>query len=239
MRSEVPVSLPRSGADRLAAPLPTPASRPPSGALRRVLIVGAPIIAAVVLWVVGLFLFAQIIRDDNPGSITELPSKDAIVVLTGGRERLPAAFVMLSEGKGQALLVSGVHGDVGLGDLMDRGPLPPELAGCCVDLGHAARDTVGNASEAAAWAETHGFASIWLVTSNYHMPRSVVEFRQTMPKLDITPYPVASPEVHLDGWWRWPGTTRLVVAEYNKFLYASLRSYLRWIGSSIGLAVSA
>jgi uncharacterized SAM-binding protein YcdF (DUF218 family) len=188
------------------------------------------------VWVVGLVQFAQTIRDDVPPGIGDLAARDAIIVLTGGRERIPAAFSMLAEGKGNNLLVSGVHGDVGLDELVRRGRLPPSLAACCVHLDHVARDTVGNAAEAAAWAEANGVDSIWLVTSNYHMPRSVVEFHQTMPDLQIASYPVASPDVRLEDWWRWPGTTRLVVAEYNKFLYASVRSWLRGIALPVGIA---
>ena len=59
-----------------------------------------------------------------------------------------------------------------------------------------------------------------LVTANYHMPRSLQEFRAVMPNLTIVPHPVFPAHIRLNDWWRWPGTAILLAGEYNKLLLA-------------------
>lgn len=92
-------------------------------------------------------------------------------------------------------------------------------------LGHAADNTIGNARETAGWIAQENFRSLRLVTASYHMPRSLVEFRRTMPDIRIVPHPVFPEGFKGEAWWRWPGTFRLLVAEYNKFLLASIRPW--------------
>jgi hypothetical protein len=46
-----------------------------------------------------------------------------------------------------------------------------------------------------------------------------------MPGVEIVPHPVFPANVHLDKWWRWPGTTALLLDEYVKYLV----SYLRFV----------
>ena len=62
------------------------------------------------------------------------------------------------------------------------------------------------------------FTSLRLVTASYHMPRSLLLFRRTMPEVRIAPHPVFPGHVHLDDWWRWPGTARLLASEFNKYV---------------------
>lgn len=199
------------------------------------------------LWLGGLVEFvAEIPRRPPPVA----PSADGIVVLTGGAEaRLSVAATLLSNGKGERLLISGVNPETTRDDLKallgfdntgasgTAPPVEPEPADaadesaailaprfeCCVDLDRQALDTMGNAQQAARWASYHGYKSIIVVTATYHMPRSLLEFRRAMPGVTLFAYPVPSPAVKLDSWWRWPGTTRLVLTEYNKFLVSALR----------------
>ncbi len=43
------------------------------------------------------------------------------------------------------------------------------MLACCVDLGHTARDTIGNATETRDWAADHHYVSLIVVTSAYHI----------------------------------------------------------------------
>jgi uncharacterized SAM-binding protein YcdF (DUF218 family) len=97
---------------------------------------------------------------------------------------------------------------------------------CCVDLGRQARDTVGNAAEARAWADERGFTSLIVVTSDYHMPRSMSELGQAMPDKQLIPFPVSNPGLHMSRWWRDPETLTLLAREYGKFLLAETRGFL-------------
>ncbi|MBV5326003.1 MAG: YdcF family protein, partial [Rhodospirillaceae bacterium] len=148
---------------------------------------------------------------------------DAIVVLTGGSERLSRGLALLEAGKARKLFVSGVHKGVDLPELLRQiRPQRPEIP-CCIVLGHAADDTTGNAAETAAWMEAEHFSSLRLVTASYHMRRSTLEFRRAMPKVIIIAHPVFPDAFKREQWWRWPGTAHLLATEYTKYLAAQAR----------------
>jgi uncharacterized SAM-binding protein YcdF (DUF218 family) len=171
-------------------------------------------------WVGGLLIFATsldaVVEDQD--SVT-----DAIVVLTGGSERLSRGLALLEAGKARKLFISGVHKGVDLPELLRQArPQGPERS-CCIVLGHAADDTVGNAAETAAWMESEHFSSLRLVTASYHMRRSLLEFRRAMPQVTIIANPVFPDAFKRDQWWRWPGTAHLLATEYTKYLAAQAR----------------
>jgi uncharacterized SAM-binding protein YcdF (DUF218 family) len=144
---------------------------------------------------------------------------DGIVALTGGGLRLDVAVALLERGYGKRLLISGVNARISKADLKKR------LHGrarydCCADLGYDAADTIGNARETAVWVRAHHYRSILLVTSRYHMPRSIAEFHATMPGVRVTPYPVeADASPNLSGLVR---SVRLLHGEYLKYLAVTL-----------------
>ncbi len=159
----------------------------------------------------------------------------AIIVLTGGSLRLEAGLSLLSAERGQKLFVSGVHRGVDVAELLRISRQSPKALDCCIVLGYAADNTRGNASETAAWMKSERYTSMRLVTANYHMPRSLLEFRNAMPHAEIIPHPVFPSHVKLEAWWIWPGTAALLASEYNKFLLAGARS----LWQSAGLLPSA
>lgn len=112
---------------------------------------------------------------------------DAIVALTGGAGRLEKAIDLLKQNKGKRLLISGVHPGYGPLTLERRYKLSKQQIACCVDLDSRALNTVANATQTAEWAHRHGFDSLIIVTSAYHMPRTMLEMRR------------AAPEIHLQG----------------------------------------
>jgi uncharacterized SAM-binding protein YcdF (DUF218 family) len=170
---------------------------------------------AIALYVAGFVIFAARLDRHPPG---EVPVADAIVALTGGEGRIAEAVKLLDDGKGARLLITGVHPEVKLSSLKKAMRSPSSKFDCCVDLGRQAEDTIGNASETAAWVRRHDYHSIILVTSTYHMPRAALELGRAMPGVTITPFPVVQDTLHLDGWWDFPGTTRLLISEYSKYL---------------------
>lgn len=192
---------------------------------RLALHVGAVCLGLALAWAGGLVGFVAMIPSEA-GDVTT--TTDAIVVLTGGSERLEEGLRLLANGQAQKLLISGVHQEVDLDELLHSLPaqepaIAADEAACCIRLGHSADNTAGNAREAAEWMAAERFASLRLVTGAYHMPRSLLEFRRAMPGMAIVPNPVFPPKVKRDAWWRWPGTTSLLIREYHKFLVAVLR----------------
>src|SRR5437868_11434661 len=112
---------------------------------------------------------------------------DGIVVLTGGSSRVPDAMELLAAGYGRRLLISGVHPTSTASDISRTLPENQSFMRCCVDLDRTAVSTRGNAAEARRWAAGRGFKSLIVVTSNYHMPRALVEFSHAMPEATLIP----------------------------------------------------
>jgi uncharacterized SAM-binding protein YcdF (DUF218 family) len=144
---------------------------------------------------------------------------------------LSQGLELLSQGKAQKLFVSGVYRGVDITDLFRVRQESPDEFACCVALGHEADDTRGNAVETAAWLHEQGFQSLRLVTANYHMPRSLIEFRHILPDTEIVPHPVFPANFKQNEWWLWPGSASLLATEYIKFLIAALRTTVAgWFG---------
>ena len=177
-------------------------------------------------WIWGLILFI----DRIPGSVEDEERRtDAIIVLTGGTLRLEKGFELLSAKMAGKLLVSGVDKGVQMEEVLRAAGRTSAELECCVTLGYMAEDTGSNAIESAVWIRTNKVASIRLVTSSYHMPRSLLEFRATVPGVEIVTHPVFPQHVMVQEWWARPGTASLVIAEYNKYLLAATRHWLRGI----------
>jgi len=185
--------------------------------LRRLLLLGC---GALALWLAGLAWFVASglwVRVD-PTTPT-----DAIVVLTGGRLRLETGLELLASGVAKQLFVSGVNPRVDRDELLRHTGQDANRAACCIVLGHAADNTLGNARETAAWMHEEGYRSLRLVTSWYHMPRSLLEFRRAMPEIRILAHPVFAHHLDPEQWWSWHGAPLLIIGEYDKFLAAWLR----------------
>jgi len=146
---------------------------------------------------------------------------DAIVALTGGKFRIRAAARLLQEGRATRLLISGVNRKTPRDDIRRiTGLKEPEFA-CCVDLDYAALNTRGNADEARAWARKHDYRSLIVVTSSYHMPRSLAELARVMPDVKLIPHRVVPKSLQNSAWWLNADAARLLVGEYVKFLPAA------------------
>ena len=171
--------------------------------------------AAILVWLGGFgwFVASSYLMHADPASTT-----DAIVVLTGGRQRLETGLDLLAGGKAKKLFISGVNQRVDREELLRSvGPLP-ENAACCIVIGHSADNTFGNARETAGWMHEEGYRSLRLVTGWYHMRRSLLEFERAMPRVRIIPHPVFAHHVDPERWWNWHGAPLLVLGEYDKFL---------------------
>jgi uncharacterized SAM-binding protein YcdF (DUF218 family) len=178
------------------------------------------LLLALALWASGFAWFVGTMPDRVPDPRRHT---DAIVALTGGAARLEEAFLLLASGVSDRLLITGVHRDVDVDELLRLTPGVPRELATSIELGYEAPDTAGNAAETASWVRRHGFRSIRLVTAFYHLPRSLFEFRRAMPDVEIVPNPVFPPVLHDGKWWQRPATLSLVVMEYNKYLVARLR----------------
>ncbi|MBA1144884.1 YdcF family protein [Mesorhizobium neociceri] len=167
------------------------------------------------------------------------PAKaDAIIVLTGGQARLDAALDLLASGKGERLLISGVHPSASRRQLQAATGGDKALFSCCVDIDRAALDTIGNAEESAKWVESHAYGSVILVTNNYHMPRSLLEMGRLLHGAKLEPYPVVNTNLDNGDWLTKPEALRVLLTEYSKYLLALARGIVpvRQSADSVALA---
>jgi uncharacterized SAM-binding protein YcdF (DUF218 family) len=191
-------------------------------------------IIAVVLFVAGFWDFAHRVRAEPEPP----PQSQAIVALTGGSlQRLSTGVRLLQEHKGERLLISGVNRVVTDEELLGEAlNVDPELAACCIDLGRSAEDTLGNASETAAWAREHRYTKIILVTDDYHMPRSHAELSLALPEAEIHPYPVRTRWTDPDLWRTDLAAAGRLGAEYVKYLVIRGREAVINLGRGPGAA---
>jgi len=152
---------------------------------------------------------------------------DGVVAFTGGSDRVLEAAELLARGQARRLLITGVNPATQGRDLEKILPMSRDLFACCVDLGYQAQDTAGNARETRDWAKAHNIGgALIIVTSNYHMPRAMVELNAALPGVTLYPYPVVSDHLNVDDWSKNMHVLRLVGREYLKFLRAIARTTL-------------
>ena len=163
-------------------------------------------------WCLGFAAFMLLLPRPLEGNTT-----DAIVVPTGGAGRIDRGIALLQAKQARRMLVTGVAPGVRPIDLAREYRTPTALFACCIDLGADAVDTRSNAEETAAWVKAHGYRTVRLVTSDWHVPRARMELSAVMG---------SSVVVLGDGV---PSTPRLgtLVNEYNKLI---LRRVALWLG---------
>jgi uncharacterized SAM-binding protein YcdF (DUF218 family) len=198
----------------------------PRGWLRAVIV--APLAVLFVAAGFGFFAFLSQLR-----GVETRPERnaDGIVVLTGGSSRVSDAVELLAAGYGKRLLISGVHPTNAASDISRSLPDNNQpLLRCCVDLDRSAVNTRSNAAETRRWVRERGFKSLIVVTSNYHMPRAIVELSHAMPDVELIPFAVVGDKWRDEPWWMSGGTLRLLLSEYVKYVAAEVRVRLARIG---------
>ena len=133
---------------------------------------------------------------------------DGVVVLTGGAKRLEHGLDLMEHGKARRMLISGVDRTVRPSELAVRYGKSHKLFECCIDLGREAVDTRSNAEETARWLKRNRFATVRLVTTDWHMPRARFELaRQAGDDVDVYADAIQSNPRFLT-----------LFTEYNKYL---------------------
>jgi uncharacterized SAM-binding protein YcdF (DUF218 family) len=126
------------------------------------------------LYALGFALFSVTLDQPVNGQKTQ-----AIVVLTGGPNRIERGVALMQENQAKRMLIAGADPSVSREDLRRRlGPGSDRVLRCCVDLGSESVDTRSNAEEAGRWLRRNGFTSLRLVTNDWHMRRAAYDFRR-------------------------------------------------------------
>lgn len=176
------------------------------------------------IWLAGLLFFVRAI----PSEPAAFPSEaDGIVVYTGGGgNRISAGMALLQSGSAKRLLISGVNPEITRSQIAVFWPGDAKQFDCCVDLGLRAQSTIGNAEELDLWLTDHDFQSIILVTSDFHMQRSLLETRDRLPMTAISAYPVRSEHIDEHGRPKTFNDWRRVAGEYTKYVAVRARTII-------------
>ena len=153
-----------------------------------------------------------------------------IVILTGGTNRIKEGLKIIDNFKkskkiNYKILVSGTGIGFTKSSLKKKlGPnFNPQLIQCCIDVDGISKNTLTNASETFKWTSKNDIKEFILITSNYHMPRAILEFKNVMPSLKIYTYAITPKKHDIKNWLSSYQTLSLVFTEYCKFLIAGLR----------------
>jgi uncharacterized SAM-binding protein YcdF (DUF218 family) len=197
-----------------------PPGRPPRALLRRLARSTFVLCAAAALLLgLGFVWFIWRVPAD------EIPldrNADGIVALTGGASRVTDAMELLASGRGKRLLISGANRATNSNEISRLNPEFERWVRCCVDIDRSV-NTLGNAIETKRWAQSRGFRSLIVVTSNYHMPRALAEIAHQLPGVALVPFPVVTDRQRAEPWWSGGARAKLMLSEYVKYIFARLR----------------
>lgn len=128
----------------------------------------------VFLYALGFLVFWQTLPEEKEEMATAQPNQ-GLVVFTGGSKRIDYAFEHLKNGYDNPLLITGVSTLVSKEALLSK---IPERYHHLVTIDYTAKTTRENVVATQRWMESHHIHNIILITSHYHMPRSLASLSQ-------------------------------------------------------------
>ena len=157
-----------------------------------------------------------------------------IVILTGGSNRIKEGLKIINKFDktskfNSKILVSGTGKGFTKSSLEKKlnFDFGFNLIECCIELENVSTNTHSNANETLKWATKYNIKEFILITSNYHMPRAFLEFKNRMPNLKIFTYPITPKKHKINAWLSSSQTFSLIFSEYFKFLIANIRIKFR------------
>ncbi len=158
----------------------------------------------------------------SPSEIKQSNNIDGIVVFTGGESRIKTAIQLLTDGISDHLFISGVNPETDKNNISKQIYIDFNLIDCCIDLGSNAKNTFENAIETANWIRENEYKNIIIVTSDYHMKRSLLIMKDFSKDTKFYPYHVQSKlldDMNIKKFEK----LRIIILEYSKYLYSRLR----------------
>lgn len=180
------------------------------------------LIIAISLWTILFLVFCLITITLK---YTPLDKADAIVVLTGGKDhRIQTGIDLLNQKWADTLFISGVNTIVQSQDIFKDTSTELQSA---IQLGYMAQNTHTNALEVAQWVRKTHVKSIILVTSFYHMPRSLLEMRNVKLDLKIIPHSIFPKEFNESTNWIHTRYMWHLFIEYHKFIATFFKNSIK------------
>lgn len=177
-------------------------------------------VSIAILYFCGLIFFVKQLPEETANINKKY---DVIVVLTGGKERIPYALQLFFDNYADTVFISGVaeNFDIAAFDYNLK-----EEDKKRISYGFKAKNTIGNAEETKEWLKGRGYNNLLIVTANYHTPRTKLLFDYYLKDYQKTYISVNPPDFNLSNWLQHSNSRRLILSEYSKFI-------LTWIKISV------
>lgn len=177
------------------------------------------ILVGFIWWII--FLFNILPKNYYSKTFPDSSYETGIVVLTGGKMRIERGMEILQKGYAEKMFISGVFMPSEIETKFRIEKSKKDLLDCCINFGAEAKNTIENAVEVNQWlSDNSEIIKIILITSYYHLPRSILMFEKKIDRnLEVFPVPAVEkvnlleqPFFHI----------KLITSEYFKVIYTLL-----------------
>lgn len=169
----------------------------------------AQIFAVLAAFVYVYLLASFTLQLPKTDDISPVEKIDGIVVFTGGSNRIETALSILKDGFLMPILISGVNPSVTEDKLLKNLHVDKQSL---VTLDYKSQSTSDNARMTIRWANANEIEEIGLVTSYYHMPRSLYNLKRLGIKKKIYPLAVFPEKMPVS----------FMVREFHKYILTRL-----------------
>lgn len=145
---------------------------------------------------------------------------DMVVVLTGSMGRIETAYELMNNKNIPMLFISGADSRVGYDALAKRHLWDPSSSHK-IKIDNISTTTLNNAKLTREFALNNGVDNIILVTSIYHLQRSLLSFNKVFKddKINIIPYGTSIKPLEFNSWWNDYDVFKSIFTEYFKYQY--------------------
>jgi len=164
-----------------------------------------------IILVIGFIKFYYSIKNTTVYSNQNI---QGIAILTGGKGRISEGIKLFLETQNSILLITGVDKKV------DSEQIVPArlLKNPKVFIDKNSDTTLDNANAIIQWATVNKITNVLVVTSDYHMPRSMLVLKKKSKKLNFYPYLVTSNIRLEEKLLKDSKVLRFMLEEYFKYL---------------------
>jgi len=150
-----------------------------------------------------------------------------IVVLTGNASRLAVGLDLMDHNINSRMLITGVAKGVKYSNIIKNKDSKKDR----IDLGYKAQSTFGNALETALWAKERNISDIILITDNWHMPRTLLLFKASMPNKEIVPYALKTVNFEFKDYLQFYNITFFIYEEHMKYIISHIQVLYLWLSN--------
>lgn len=150
-------------------------------------------------------------------------SSDGIAVLTGGKGRISLGLELFKNNRNLKLIISGVDKKVS-----DKSILPDNLKNRSnITIDKDSESTYQNAKVISNWLAKNKLKNITIISSYYHMPRSMLLMQAQTPNIKFYAYPVKKKNIKKISFKENIFYYFFLVEEYIKYLVSHLIIFIK------------